>query len=273
MNGLITSLSIIIGVIILLWILTKLGDVRSKHDNYAEHVNKKFKNLELGIVDIKLYIFFIAIFVLMITEVMNISKFTSDYLKIQLPDLILLTFGILSIVSAIFGSTKAKELAKDGEFSWSDISQVLIYFFFAILADIIFVGYGYIVHVVHYDIKIEQLHNDFKAAQNPVFGYTKQELYTKLRSIQSEISALTVEKWSGRYRILLLIVQVIASLILNIMVTFAYGINKAKEIKDKIEEDDDKKDKDKDRDEKDKDKETVGGGPIKGLSANPFRRT
>jgi hypothetical protein len=108
---------------------------------------------------------------------------------------------------------------------------------------VIYLVYGYNVHVLYYDIVINQYRVDSHELGKAIYNFTPDQLAEKRRYIWSQISKLTIEQWEGYYRFLTLCLQVAFNVILNYVTTFgyAYDIIEEKKKKDKPEEDDEKK--------------------------------
>ena len=231
--------------------------------------NTSFEHIHNGLVRSKLYLFIGGLFVLVVTEVNNIAYYVELYMKVPNPETFLFIFGMVSVVAVSLGAVRIKKIAADKELSNRDISEILGYFLLGISADIVFLYYGYNVHVQYYIINLNQLQSDFIKYQDPVFGYTQKELYQVLRNIQAGISKLSIQRWEGYYRFIALMLQVGLSIILNYATTFGYGYSQVKEI---AKEEKNEEDKDKKEEEKDEEIPADGGGWMKPKSGNPFRR-
>lgn len=238
--------------------------IADKDDN---HSNTSFEYIHKGLVKSKLFLFIGGLFVLIVTEVNNIAYYVELYMKVPNPETFLFTFGMVSIVAVSLGAVRIKKIASDKELSNRDIFEILGYFLLGISADLVFLFYGYNVHVQYYIINLNQLQSDFIKYQDPVFGYTQKELYQILRNIQNNVSKLSIQRWEGFYRFIALILQVALSIMLNYATTFGYGYSQVKE------EDEKDDDKDKDDDKKNDDDLTGGGSFIKPKKFNPFRKS
>lgn len=257
------SLIIFVVAAIILGVFYLIGKTNAGKDD--DHSDTSFEHIHKGLVKSKLYLFIGGLFVLVVTEVNNIAYYVELYMKVPNPQTFLFTFGLISIVAVSLGAVRIKKIAADKKLSKRDILEILGYFLLGISADLVFLFYGYNVHVQYYIINLNQLQSDFIKYQDPVFGYTQKELYHVLRNIQTNMSKLSIQSWEGFYRFIALSLQVGLSIILNYATTFGYGYSQVK----KEEEEEKNKEEEKSKEEE---IPADGGGWMKPKTGNPFRR-
>lgn len=257
-----TLITIGVAVIIVILLLI-VGRRTSKIENYSDKVEKDYENAHKALLTHRNYIILTVIFFLVLLETQNVAIYVEMYMKVPNAFGALLSFGIISILATTVGAYLAKSLTEDNELSVLDMVKIFIFFVIALSAEAIYLLYGYNVHIAYYDINIEQRLRDFRELQNPIYGYKGHELTVKLRSIQHEISKLTIEKWEGYWRMLTLGLQVFFNMILNYAATFGYA-NSLLDVKKEAE---------KSVDKEKPDEEPIGGGSfVLPKSSNPFRR-
>lgn len=220
MDNTLITIGIAVTIVVLLIIV---GRRTSKIKDYSDKVEKDYENAHKALLTHRNYIILTVIFFLVLLETQNVAIYVESYMKVPNAFGSLLAFGIISIVATTIGAYLAKSLTEDNVLSSLDIMKIFFFFLISLSAEGIYLLYGYNVHIAYYEINIEQRLRDFKELQNPIYGYKGQELITKLRNIQHEVSKLTIAKWEGYWRMLTLVLQVFFNIILNYAATFGYA--------------------------------------------------
>lgn len=238
------SLLILACCVITVIILILLGKRAKTSEN---KINENFGLTHKSLGAYSNYVFLTVIFYVYIFETINVAPYIEAHIKIINAAGTLFAFAIASVIATSKASTRAKQAAADGKLDFFEICSILMYILLAISAEFIYLYYGYQAHVGYYEKAISLNLKDLNSLGNPIFGYTKQEIFVKARAIQKTIIDLELNQWKGYERMTGLVMQTVLNIVLNFITTFGYAYSIINEQKEVLKE----KDKDKNSDDKD----------------------
>lgn len=258
------SLIVLLSCVIIVLILIALGK-RAKLSE--DKINENFGLTHKSLGAYSNYVFLVIIFYVYIFETINVAPYIEMHVKVINAAGTLIAFAIASVIATSKASTRAKKAAADGKLDFFEICAILFYIILAISAEFIYLYYGYNAHVGYYKEAISLNVEKLNSLTNPIFGYSKKEIYVNARSIQNTILKLRLDQWSGFERMALLALQSTLNIVLNFVTTFGYAYSIIAEKKEKEKEEEKKEEEKKD------DNLAGGGGWVKPKTSNPFRRS
>ena len=254
--------ALIIGCGILL-VLVILGRYFRNNEEAAKDIEDSFHAIHdaIGVLVIGL-LFCLTIFFYVI-EIQNVGPYLDAHLTMVNGEAVLLGFSIFSIIAVSAGTFTAYGVTKDdGKVLPYEWFQVFFFFALAVAVEYMFYSYGYKVHVEYYSKNIEVWNNALNNLENPILGYSKDQIIIEARKITAHLRNLEMESWKGIERMNMLLYQIVFNLFCIISTTFGtakYNAAKVSKLLKKKEEEE----------EKEADK---GGSdpPFKSIMEDPF---